>query len=692
MPTLTIGENKISVGDDFMKMSPEQQHATVEEIAKALPNVAPAKEAPQPDPVFSRMETGFNDPIYGGAQAMAHGNEAPPKRNETEGQKRIRESQTNIREGLDKSIAKREADYKAPEGIDWARMAGNALQPLNYLGMAVGGPITGAMTAGALGGITSPVADTKDFGTKKTEQTAVGTAVGGALGTAGKAAGAGVRALGSYLAREYPENVMTQAVQKILKRMGQDEKAGGPNAKDAIELINEAAKEGKPMTLADVGGENVKALSGNVSRQPGPSRNITKGFLETRDAGAPGGMVGPRTPQQMSAQERLSGDIAKYVNGGPSMHKTTEAMLHARSAASKPVYDEMRALEGIWSPRLQQFIDDPSLRSGMARGYELERLQSLAENRPFDPTQLGVDLDEQGNIKLLKTPSMRVLDMGKQGLDAMIADERNELTGRLSARGVWLDRVRHAYVNELDNLDKSGVYRLARETWSGPTKSLDAMRMGRSVFSNSPEQNAAEFSKLAPGDQEFARLGIADVLREKLAKTGLSGDEAKSLVKNPWMRDQLKPYFKTPEDFDAFVDAVTKESKMFGTKFNVLGGSQTAKRAAEDESTENLLSAGGADLAMQAGTGRWHSAARTALRMWRDRQDRKGNPKLNEQISRILFQTPIDPKSEIAERLSGTYKGPTSVNRLSGAADVVSQGGSALTPLTAGAISQSVGQ
>jgi hypothetical protein len=692
MPTLTIGENKISVGDDFMKMSPEQQHATVEEIAKALPNISPAQEKPAPDSFGSRVETGFMDPIYGDAQLMAHLNEAPPKKNETEGQKRIRERQQAGREGIDKTIQKREADYKPPEGFDAGRLVGNALQPLNYLGAMVGGPITGAMTAGALTGLTQPVKDTKDFGTTKTEQGVVGGVVGGVLGAAGKAAGYGVRSLGEYLAREYPENVMTQAVHKILKRMGQDEKAGGPTAKDAIDLINEAAKEGKPTTLADVGGENTKALAGNVSRQPGPSRNITKSFLETRDAGAPGGMVGPRTPQQMSAQERLSGDIAKYVNGGPSMHKTTEAMLMARSAASKPVYDEMRALEGIWSPRLQQFIDDPALKSGMARGYELERLQSLAENRPFDPTQLGVDLDQQGNIKLLKSPNMRVLDMGKQGLDAMIADERNELTGRLTARGVWLDRVRQAYVNELDTLDKSGIYRLARETWSGPTKSLDAMRMGRSVFNNSPEQNAAEFSKLAPGDQEFARLGVADMLRERLAKTGLSGDEAKSLVKNPWMRDQLKPYFKTPEDFDSFVDAVTKESKMFGTKFDVLGGSQTAKRAAEDESTENLLSAGGADLAMQAGTGRWHSAARTALRMWRDRQDRRGNPKLNEQISRILFQTPIDQESEVAQRLTGTYKGLTSVNRLSGTADVVSQGGSALTPLTSGAISQSVGQ
>lgn len=39
MPTLNIGEHKITVGDDFMSLPPDQQHATVDEIAKSLPQV-----------------------------------------------------------------------------------------------------------------------------------------------------------------------------------------------------------------------------------------------------------------------------------------------------------------------------------------------------------------------------------------------------------------------------------------------------------------------------------------------------------------------------------------------------------------------------------------------------------------------------------------------------------------------------
>jgi hypothetical protein len=85
----------------------------------------------------------------------------------------------------------------------------------------------------------------------------------------------------------------------------------------------------------------------------------------------------------------------------------------------------------------------------MARGYEIERLESLAENRPFDPHQMGINLDTEGNIQIIQAPNMRVLHMGKMGLDAMIAAERNEITGRLSQRGVALDRTARPSAHEL---------------------------------------------------------------------------------------------------------------------------------------------------------------------------------------------------------------------------------------------------
>jgi hypothetical protein len=36
MPTLTIGDKRVTVGEEFMQLSPDQQHATVDEIAQQL--------------------------------------------------------------------------------------------------------------------------------------------------------------------------------------------------------------------------------------------------------------------------------------------------------------------------------------------------------------------------------------------------------------------------------------------------------------------------------------------------------------------------------------------------------------------------------------------------------------------------------------------------------------------------------
>ena len=426
------------------------------------------------------------------------------------------------------------------------------------------------------------------------------------------------------------------AFKKILNRINQDVKSGGPTAKDALGLVNEAAVSGKPITLADVGGENLRGLAGNVSRQPGPSRALSKNFLEKRD--------------EMAAK-RLSADIDRFVSGGPGIHKATETLLTARSQASKPAYEAVRSLNHIWSPRLGEFFNDPVVKSGLAKGFEIERLQSLAEGRPITSTQMGIDVDVDGNVKLIATPNMRLLDMAKQGLDAMIADERNEITGRLSARGVALNKMRDAYVNTIDDLDTTGTYKKARETWGGYSQSLDALRNGRTIFNKPPAEIENEVSKLSAGNQEFYRLGVADVIRERLAKTGLNGDEAKALIKNPWIRDQLRPIFKSNNDFDDFVNSVTHESMMFKTKQDMLGGSQTAMRLAEDTANEHQLAGGAMETAKHMATGSWFQAAKTAWRTYRD-LGLKNNPELNEKIAEILFKTPIPPKSAMGKQLT----------------------------------------
>lgn len=581
-------------------------------------------------------------------------------------------------------VKRREADIKArsPEGFDPVRAAGEVGNPLNYIpagaGVKAGEEVVQAgskivpyakkvaesMAGGGKAAAIEPVTDTKEgFASEKAGQIETGSTVGGVIGAIASPLSRAAKAFGSWLSRDNPSAPEDKAVKKVLDRIESDKKAGGPTAQNALDLVNAAGESGKPITLADVGGPNVKGLAGAVARQPGPSKSIVRNFLEERDTGA---------------NDRLTDDIKKYLSSGDSAHKTTKALLEARSAAARPAYSEVEQLQNIWSPRLQQFIDDPAIKKGMSRGYEIERLQSLAENRPFDPTQMGIDLDADGNVKILKKPNMRVLDMAKQGLDAMIADERNEITGRLSAKGVALDKARRAYLTEMDNLDTSGKYRAARESWAGHSASLDAIRSGKTLFQRNPEEIADEMKDLSTSDREFYRLGAADTIRERLAKVGMGSDEAKAIIKNKWTHDQLKPLFDNEEQFNKFVESVTHESTMFNTRNSLVKNSLTAEREAEDAAHSGALSSG-AKAAHGAITGNWYGALRNSYEALKH-LGIKPDLATNEEIARILFQTPITPESKVGKALAGAATKQPPINHLEGASALISESPSVLAP------------
>lgn len=620
---------------------------TSEEPMKGGGDWQVVKEEHDKSTALGQMGTGFMDPIEGGAQLLSHIMPEPVRNTINTFNNWVSKKTGLVAElppgGMDQRVQEREAAIREYRGvnrdnIDWARMGGDLLNPMNYIG---GGGIGGASKlvnigrAGAAGlgaSAVQPVAD-PDYWREKQKQAVIGTVFGLGTGAAASAVGQGLDAVGAYIARKKPQFLENEAVKKIVKRITQDQKAGGPSAQDMIDIVNAG---NKPVTLADVGGANVKGLAGNVARQPGESRAIATQLIGKRDE---------------AAAQRISQDIETYMHGGPSSYQTQEMLLQARSSASTPAYKDAYALKNIWSPRLQNFIDDPDFKKGLDRGWHLERLRALADGgRKITSTELGVDVDMESNATIIAVPNMRLLDMAKRGLDAMIADTRDPITGRLSAHGVALNQARHAYVRELEELDTSGAYKRARAAWEGPSASKDAVQLGRAVFQHSPEEMAAEVGKLSPANREFGRIGVADMLKERLAKTGLSGDEAKAIIKNPWMRDQLRPWFRSREEFDKFTDSISTETQMFETGRKMLGGSQTAERVAEDTSVENAYSA--AKVMRDVTHGPW-GAVRAAVDAWRLFRDlgRGNDPAFNEKIAHILFATQIKP--EMASKLAG---------------------------------------
>jgi hypothetical protein len=496
--------------------------------------------------------------------------------------------------------------------------------------------------------------------------------------------GANVNALAGYVTRQPGEAQSTARAllatrdQGAAARLSKDiteNITSGPTMKQTADaltqtraaaarpLYEEAMKPGSTAPLeSQFGAEFGRIQTERAAAQAelaAAERQTTAAAAKASQSGAPPGSpraIQGANPTAEAAQAKLAAlDIQEA--------KITDVLRESQRAAAAGERG------GVWSPRIQQFLDDPIVKAGIGKGLQVQRLEALAEGRPFDPKDFAVTgMGQDGEPVVSKVPNMRLLDSAKRGLDEILEGYRDKTTGRLvlDQRGRAIDQVRQAFVGELDRLNPA--YKAARASWSGPSQSIDAMKAGADIFNRSPEEVAERFARLSPNDKEFYRLGVADKLRERIAKTGVGGDEAKAIIKNNWTQSQLRPIFDSQEHFNRFIDAATTESKMFDTAFRLKGGSHTAERLAADHQFGPEVEAAthGAGAAHNALSGRFISAARD---MWRMRQALgwRKNEALNAEIAKVLFDPSVTRESlqsGAGQRLLESFPGPVTQNYL----------------------------
>lgn len=551
-----------------------------------------------------------------------------------------------------------------------------------------------------------------------------------------------------------PDAHKTEAVQRVIKRMQQDVKGGGPTAQDMLDITS--ATPDKPLTIADVGGENVVGLLGRVARSPGPAKNIVAKFLDERD---------------VKAGSRIAGSIAGAM-GSDSAYETAEALGQARKAASKPLYDEalkpgsvaplegqfersfqessdakaqatkdlataqtkltqatarksqagdnvyganaaLRAEKeaqsdvldarmklqqanalhdentsqlrkaqdaqangergGVYSPHIARMIRNPIVQQGIKAGWRIERNLADAENRPIDATDYALHEGPDGNLTLVRTPNMRLIQMAKEGLDAKIEEARDPLTGRIN----WtkelrsVDELRRSFVGEVDRINPS--YRDAREAWAGPSQSMDAITWGQEVISSKarPEVIRDRFERMSKSEQEFARLGVGDYLLSQIAKSGVHADEAKRIIGNDFTRQRLAPFFQSDAELTRFVDGLKAETRMFDTRYKTLRNSLTAARGAEDQSPETLAATSAGKGVLKLLHGGMTSGLAHLYQAF-DELSKRNDPDINAFIARILTTPLGEGGGEAGEllRSAGDLPPPRTLPRLPSGAPV----------------------
>jgi hypothetical protein len=160
------------------KIDDTQQSAQSDAVPWKIDDTQQPKQA---DSFLSRVGTGLADAVYGAGQ-IADKAINP-----------IRQAITPGAMSMDDVIREREQSYNAPEGFDAARMAGNVINPLTWVGPGkakvfqkvasalAAAPVRTAAATGAAQSVLTPTTE-EDFWTEKAKQAALGATVGAGVG------------------------------------------------------------------------------------------------------------------------------------------------------------------------------------------------------------------------------------------------------------------------------------------------------------------------------------------------------------------------------------------------------------------------------------------------------------------------------------------------------------------------------
>lgn len=449
--------------------------------------------------------------------------------------------------------------------------------------------------------------------------TGIGAVTSGVLGAGSVPVGRTMGAAGSgVMSRIKEASAHSYAKQKVAEALIRDARGRVPQAVPSGGISQASAKLGQlgdDAMLVDAGGQNTRALLDMAASTPGRTKDAAERAIRARQA-TRGGRIGA------AAEGALGTQNTAYVG-------SLEAFDQARQAAAAPLY---RQLDNV---ALQ--VDD-GLAGLLARskGYHGEA-QKLAQvsGKPVAPLS---DIQPGQSVPLAS------LDTLKQTLfDA--ADAAKRAGNR--KMGAAIDELRVSLVGKLDDLspkDQAGnsIYKAARDAWAGPSSSMSAAELGRSILKEDALSIPALTRGLSASEMDAFRIGVTQAVKDK-AGTQSGQTQLLKMWANPGTRDKLRAVFGN--DFRRFSAAIMGEERKKGLE-SVGRGSQTAARqfGADDLDMSAVLDAGQAAGSVMRGS---------PLGMWdvvRNRMSQVQTPEaVRDEMGRLLMQRGPQARNSLNE-------------------------------------------
>jgi len=470
-------------------------------------------------------------------------------------------------------------DYRGEYPVEAIGMeVGGAVLPALAAGAATfgtGGAAVGAGTAarlaptlGRLAGIGAAEGAVAGFGAgegglaNRAEGAAIGGTLGGVLGAVAPAAigatGRRVRSALDGFGVGGKQRGAQFADRKILEALERDE----ISLSQAGETLARSRELGMPdMTLADLG-ENMRGQGFQAQSVPSSGRNKVINQFANRTM--------TQAEQIADETSRLTG-----VQGGGTGIDFVDEMAEKISNDARGAYSEAYKIDLDAAP-FQNMAKSSAIQDAYKKAVQLADVDPNMSIEGM-PKDLGAFLSlEAGNNVRMPTEVAHTI---KQGLDALVDAETDNLTKKMTPMGRKLVMLKNAWNKEIVNQNE--LYAAANKQFADNSKVNSAYQLGYDFTKTNQQKLARTVSSMSDGEKKAFRVGIVSQVEELTSKTGDSTDFVRTLFGTPRKRAALRLAFDSTEQFEQFEEMITLQAMKQRTAREVLGGSQTAARQAQ---------------------------------------------------------------------------------------------------------------
>lgn len=504
-----------------------------------------------------------------------------------------------------------------------ARMAGGAV---------VAAPVGGLYAAGE--------ADAGQRGDAFLEGAGTAAAIGGALPLAGAVLAPAVTKAEEYIAKKalasrmknapISDELANSALDKVMTRL----KADYPDPQDFQDVLNKFTYGNK--SLAELGGERTVNLAKGAAQYPSGEAITKEMFL----------------PRVEKTTENIKKSVGRYISGKSDYYSTLDDLLAQGQAKASPIYKEaFKFNPSMSSTRLDAILNRPAARDALktvAQDYQ-NKAALLASPDP-ELTKLAkelADLDMMAETRGGVSGGLKlsVLDAIKKEIDMKVRGAKRAMDMGTDNGNTYraLNDVRAALVDEIDKLDKTGLYAKARKTSGDYLSSKSAMQTGVDYKKIDAPLIQKQIANMSKAEKDAFKVGVVKSIRDDIDNILEGGNIYQRVFGKPERQKQLKAilgndYLKLEKDLLA-------EDRIYKIRNEVLANSSTASKQKAAQEFEIIAANYLQDVATMGATAGIIATAWKATKMFIGKMFDGISDKTAGDVARILYTT--DPQEKI---------------------------------------------